>query len=394
MARTVGTVVRGIRAPILKEGDDVVEVVIGALKAAWESENFEIRDRDVIGITESIVARSQGNYVAIDDIAEEVREKFNGEVGIVFPILSRNRFSMILKGIAKGADRVFLLLSYPSDEVGNHLMDLEKMDELDIDPYTRVLSEEDFRRLFGSYKHEFTGVDYIEYYKEQGVSGNITVILANDPREILKYTKNVLTADIHSRVRTKRLLKKAGAEIVFGLDEICSTPKAGTGYNEEYGLLGSNKATDEKIKLFPRNGQPVVDGIQKRIKEITGKNVEVMIYGDGAFKDPRGKIWELADPVISPAFTSGLKGIPNEIKLKYFADNQLGNLKGEEINKAMKECIKSKDADLTGKIEAQGTTPRDLTDLLGSLCDLTSGSGDKGTPVILIQGYFDNYATD
>ncbi len=394
MARTLGTVVRGIRAPILKDGDDVVEIVIAALKAAWESENFDIRDRDVIGITESIVARSQGNYVTIDDIADEVREKFNGEVGIVFPILSRNRFSMILKAIAKGADRVFLLLSYPSDEVGNHLMDLEKMDELDIDPYTRVLNEEDFRRLFGSYKHEFTGVDYIEYYKEQGVNGNITVILANDPREILKYTKNVLTADIHSRVRTKRLLKKAGAEIVFGLDEICSTAKSTTGYNEEYGLLGSNKATDEKIKLFPRNGQPVVDGVQKRIKEITGKNVEVMIYGDGAFKDPRGKIWELADPVISPAFTSGLKGIPNEIKLKYFADNQLGDLRGDEINKAMKECIKSKAHDLTGKIEAQGTTPRDLTDLLGSLCDLTSGSGDKGTPVILIQGYFDNYATE
>jgi len=394
MARTLGTVVRGIRAPILKDGDDVVEIVITALKAAWESENFEIRDRDVIGITESIVARSQGNYVTIDDIAEEVREKFNGEVGIVFPILSRNRFSMILKAIAKGADQVFLLLSYPADEVGNHLMDLEKMDELDIDPYTRVLTEEDLLGLFGSYKHEFTGVDYIEYYKEQGVNGNITVILANDPREILKYTKNVLTADIHSRVRTKRLLKKAGAEIVFGLDEICSTPKSSSGYNEEYGLLGSNKATDDKIKLFPRNGQPVVDGIQKRIKEITGKNVEVMIYGDGAFKDPRGKIWELADPVISPAFTSGLKGIPNEIKLKYFADNQLGDLKGDEINKAMKECIKSKDADLTGKIEAQGTTPRDLTDLLGSLCDLTSGSGDKGTPVILIQGYFDNYATE
>ncbi len=394
MARTLGTVVRGIRAPILKDGDDVVEIVITALKAAWESENFEIRDRDVIGITESIVARSQGNYVTIDDIAEEVREKFNGEVGIVFPILSRNRFSMILKAIAKGADQVFLLLSYPADEVGNHLMDLEKMDELDIDPYTRVLTEEDLLGLFGSYKHEFTGVDYIEYYKEQGVNGNITVILANDPREILKYTKNVLTADIHSRIRTKRLLKKAGAEIVFGLDEICSTPKSSSGYNEEYGLLGSNKATDDKIKLFPRNGQPVVDGIQKRIKEITGKNVEVMIYGDGAFKDPRGKIWELADPVISPAFTSGLKGIPNEIKLKYFADNQLGDLKGDEINKAMKECIKSKDADLTGKIEAQGTTPRDLTDLLGSLCDLTSGSGDKGTPVILIQGYFDNYATE
>lgn len=394
MARTLGTVVRGIRAPILKEGDDVIEVVVGALKAAWESENFQIRDRDVIGITESIVARSQGNYVTIDDIAEEIREKFKGEVGIVFPILSRNRFSMILKGIAKGADKVFLLLSYPSDEVGNHLMDLEKMDELDIDPNTRVLTEEDFRRLFGTYKHEFTGVDYIEYYKEQGVNGNITVVLANDPREILKYTRNVLTADIHSRARTKRLLKKAGAEIVFGLDEICSTPKNSSGYNEEYGLLGSNKATDDKIKLFPKNGQPVVDGVQKRIKEITGKNVEVMIYGDGAFKDPRGKIWELADPVISPAFTAGLKGIPNEIKLKYFADNQLGDLKGEEINKAMKECIKSKDADLTGKIEAQGTTPRDLTDLLGSLCDLTSGSGDKGTPVILIQGYFDNYATE
>jgi len=394
MARTVGTVVRGIRTPIVKEGDNVADIVIKALKNAWESENFEIRDRDVIGITESVVARSQGNYVTIDDIADEIREKFHGEVGVLFPILSRNRFSMILQGIAKGADKVYLLLSYPADEVGNHLMDIEKMDELDIDPHKRVLTEEDFRNFFGYYKHEFTGVDYIEYYKEQGVNDNITVILANDPREILKYTKNVLTADIHSRARTKRLLKKAGAAIVYGLDEICSTPKSNTGYNEKYGLLGSNKATDYKIKLFPDKGQPVVEEIQRKIKEITGKHVEVMIYGDGAFKDPRGKIWELADPVISPAFTDGLKGIPNEIKLKYFADNQLGNLKGEEINRAMKECIKSKDADLTGKIESQGTTPRDLTDLLGSLCDLTSGSGDKGTPVILIQGYFDNYATE
>lgn len=378
----------------MKEGDNLVEVVVEALKSAWETEGFEIKDRDVIGITESVLARSQGNYVTIDDIADEVRDKFHGEVGVVFPILSRNRFAMILQGIAKGADKVYLLLSYPADEVGNHLMDIEKMDELDIDPYKRVLTEEDLRVLFGSYKHEFTGIDYIEYYKMQGVNDNITVILANDPREILKYTKNVLTADIHSRVRTKRLLKKAGAEILFGLDEICTNPKGGTGYNEEYGLLGSNKATDEKLKLFPRNGQPVVEGLQKRIKEITGKNVEVMIYGDGAFKDPRGKIWELADPVISPAFTDGLKGIPNEIKLKYFADNQLSSLKGDEITRAMKECIKSKDADLTGKAESEGTTPRNITDLLGSLCDLTSGSGDKGTPVILIQGYFDNFASE
>lgn len=394
MARTIGTVVRGIRTPIMREGDNLVDVVVEALKSASQAEGFEIKDRDVIGITESVLARSQGNYVTIDDIADEVREKFKGEVGVVFPILSRNRFAMILQGIAKGADKVYLLLSYPADEVGNLLMDIEKMDELDVDPYKRVLTEEDFRTLFGPYKHEFTGVDYVEYYKEQGVNDNITVILGNDPREILKYTKNVLTADIHSRVRTKRLLAKAGAEILFGLDEICTKPKSGAGYNEEYGLLGSNKATDEKIKLFPRNGQPVVEGIQKRIKEITGKNVEVMIYGDGAFKDPMGKIWELADPVISPAFTDGLKGIPSEIKLKYLADNQLSSLKGDEINKAMKECIKSKDADLTGKTESQGTTPRNITDLIGSLCDLTSGSGDKGTPVVLIQGYFDNYASE
>ncbi len=394
MARTLGTVVRGIRTPIMQEGDDLVSVVVEALKLAWETEGFEIKDRDVIGITESVLARSQGNYVTIDDIADEIREKFHGEVGVVFPILSRNRFAMILKGIAKGADKVYLLLSYPADEVGNHLMDIERMDELDIDPYKRVLTEEDLRNLFGSYKHEFTDVDYVEFYKQQGVNDNITVILANDPREILKYTKNVLTADIHSRARTKRLLKKAGAEILYGLDEICSNPESGTGYNEEYGLLGSNKATDEKLKLFPRNGQPVVEKIQKRIKELTGKNVEVMIYGDGAFKDPRGKIWELADPVISPAFTDGLKGIPSEIKLKYFADNQLSSLKGEEITRVMKECIKSKGDDLTGKAESQGTTPRNLTDLLGSLCDLTSGSGDKGTPVVLVQGYFDNFATE
>ncbi len=394
MARTVGTVVRGIRTPIMQEGDDLVNLVVEALKLAWETEGFEIKDRDVIGITESVLARSQGNYVTIDDIADEIREKFNGEVGVVFPILSRNRFAMILQGIAKGADKVYLLLSYPADEVGNHLMDIERMDELDIDPYKRVLTEEDLHNLFGPYKHEFTDIDYIEFYKQQGVNDNITVILANDPREILKYTKNVLTADIHSRARTKRLLKKAGAEILYGLDEICSNPKSGTGYNEEYGLLGSNKATDEKLKLFPRNGQPVVEKIQKRIKELTGKNVEVMIYGDGAFKDPRGKIWELADPVISPAFTDGLKGIPSEIKLKYFADNQLSSLKGEEITKVMKECIKSKGDDLTGKAESQGTTPRNITDLLGSLCDLTSGSGDKGTPVVLIQGYFDNFATE
>ena len=394
MSRTVGTVARGIRCPIVQEGDDIVEIVVEALKNAWRKEGFEIRDRDVVGITESIVARAQGNYVTLDDIASEIRNRFGDEVGVVFPILSRNRFAMILKGIAAGARQVHLLLSYPSDEVGNQLMDIEKMDELDIDPSSRILTEEEFRELFGYHKHEFTGIDYIDYYKEQGTGDNIKVILSNNPADILSFTKNVLVADIHSRHRTKRLLEKAGAETVFSLDDICCTPRADAGYNEECGLLGANKATEDKIKLFPRDGHSVVEGIQKRIKEITGKDIEVMIYGDGAFKDPRGKIWELADPVVSPAFTPGLNGTPSEIKLKYFADNRFAGMKGEEINRAMKESIRAKGDDLVGKIEAQGTTPRQLTDLLGSLCDLISGSGDKGTPIILIQGYFDNYASD
>jgi len=396
MARNIGTVVRGIRAPIIKKGDDLVEVVISSLQKAWQEEGITVRDRDVIAITESVVARAQGNYVTVDDIAADIREKFQGgEVGVVFPILSRNRFSLILKGIARGAEKVILLLSYPSDEVGNHLMDVDKMDELGIYPPTDVLSEADYRRLFGErVLHPFTGIDYVQMYKDLAVNDNISIFLANDPRTILKYTKNVLVADIHTRHRTKRILQKAGAQLIYTLSDICTKPINGSGYNPEYGLLGSNKATEESIKLFPRDAQPYVDTIQARIKELTGKHVEVMIYGDGAFKDPVGKIWELADPVVSPAYTSGLKGTPNELKLKYFADTTLKDLSGEEACEAMKDCIKKKDANLVGQMATQGTTPRQLTDLLGSLCDLTSGSGDKGTPIVHIQGYFDNYATE
>lgn len=395
MSRTVGTVVRGIRAPIVKKGDDLVEIVVTSLQKAWEAEKFEIKDKDVIGITESIVARSQGNYVTIDNIAQDIRNKFRGEVGVVFPILSRNRFSMVMQGIARGAERVYLLLSYPADEVGNHLMNIEKMDELNLDPYKDVLTEADYRKLFGKeVRHPFTGIDYVQMYKNLAVNDNITIILANDPREILKYTKNVLVADIHKRFRSKKLLQKAGAEIIYALDDICTSPIDGSGYNPKFGLLGSNKASEEMLKLFPREGEHYVAKIQTRIHELTGKNIEVMIYGDGAFKDPVGKIWELADPVVSPAFTKGLTGTPNELKLKYFADTQLKDLEGDAASEAMKKCILEKESDLLGCMESQGTTPRQLTDLLGSLCDLTSGSGDKGTPIILIQGYFDNYATE
>lgn len=395
MTRTVGTVVRGIRAPIVKQGNDLVEIVVTSLQRAWENEKFDINDRDVIGITESIVARSQGNYITIDNIAQDIRDKFKGEVGVVFPILSRNRFSMIMQGIARGADKVFLLLSYPADEVGNHLMDIDRMDSLNIDPYRDVLTEEDYRRLFGNeVKHPFTGIDYIQMYKDFAVNNNITIILANDPKEILKYTKHVLVADIHQRTRTKRILQKAGAQSVFCLDEICTAPVNGSGYNPNFGLLGSNKASDNMLKLFPRDGETFVNKVQERVYELTGKKVEVMIYGDGAFKDPVGKIWELADPVVSPAYTKGLLGTPNELKLKYFADTRLKDLEGEAASFAMKQYIHEKDQDLLGRMESQGTTPRQLTDLLGSLCDLTSGSGDKGTPIILIQGYFDNYATE
>ena len=395
MSRSIGTVVRGVRAPIIKEGDDVVEVVVASLQKAWKEEGISVRDQDVIAVTESVVARSQGNYVSVDDIAADIRTKFKGEVGVVFPILSRNRFSMILKGIARGADKVILLMSYPSDEVGNHLMEIEKMDELGIYPPTDILTEADYRRLFGArVEHPFTGIDYIEMYKELAVNDNISVILANDPKAILKYTKNVLVADIHTRNRTTNILKQAGAEIVYNLSDICTKPLNGSGYNSQYGLLGSNKATEEKLKLFPRDGQSYVDKIQARIKDLTGKRVEVMIYGDGAFKDPVGKIWELADPVVSPGFTSGLVGTPNELKLKYFADTELKDLAGDAASDAMKDYIKKKDENLVGQMATQGTTPRQLTDLLGSLCDLTSGSGDKGTPIIHIQGYFDNYATE
>ncbi len=394
MDRATGTKVWGIRAPIVKEGDNLVDIVLYSLQAAWAQEGFTLNDHDVLGITESLVARAQGNYVTLDSIAGEIKEKFSGEVGVVFPILSRNRFSMILKAIARGADKVHLLLSYPTDEVGNHLMDLDAVDASGINPYTDVLTEGDYRRLFGKkVYHPFTGIDYVDMYKEMG-TGNISVYFANDPRAVLSYTKNVLAADIHTRNRTKRILKQAGAERVFGLDDLCKHPINGSGYNSDFGLLGSNKATEEKIKLFPRDGQAFVEKVQAGILALTGKVVEVMIYGDGAFKDPVGKIWELADPVVSPAFTPGLSGTPNELKIKYLADEKLKDLKGAALNQAMKHEILSKSSNMVGTMEAQGTTPRQLTDLLGSLCDLTSGSGDKGTPIVLIQGYFDNYATD
>ncbi|PRR78071.1 F420-0:Gamma-glutamyl ligase [Clostridium liquoris] len=395
MARTIGTQVRGVRAPIVKEGDNIVDVVVNSIMNSTKEEGYSLKDMDVIGVTESLVARAQGNYVTVDQIAFDISNKFKGDIGLVFPILSRNRFSIILKAIAKSGRKIHLLLSYPADEVGNHLMDIDKMDELNIDPYKDVLTESDYRRLFGEeVKHKFTGIDYIKMYKSLGVNDNISVYLANDPRVILKYTKEVLVADIHTRQRTKRLLKNAGAEVVYGLDDICTVSIDGSGYNPNYGLLGSNKSTEEKVKLFPRDCQPVVDKIQRKLKALTGKNVEVMIYGDGAFKDPVGKIWELADPVVSPGFTSGLHGTPNELKLKYLADNDLKDLNGEKAIEAMRKKIKNKSSNLVGTMETQGTTPRQLTDLLGSLCDLTSGSGDKGTPIVLVQGYFDNYATE
>jgi F420-0:gamma-glutamyl ligase len=395
MTRTIGTQIRAIRAPIIKQGDDLVEVVVNTLQKSWGVEGYCLGDRDVIGITESTVARSQGNYVTVDQIAQDISQKYNGELGVVFPILSRNRFSILLKAIARAVPKVHLLLSYPADEVGNHLMDIDKLDELGINPYTDVLSEADYRRLFGAeVKHPFTGIDYVQFYKNLGVNDNISVHLANDPRVILQFTKNVLAADIHTRERTKRILRQAGAETVYSLDDICTKSIDGSGYNPEFGLLGSNMSSDEKVKLFPRDGQAFVNKVQARLKEVTGKHVEVMIYGDGAFKDPAGKIWELADPVVSPGFTDGLRGTPNELKLKYLADNQLKDLCGEEAKEAMKQLIKTKKENLVGTMDTQGTTPRQLTDLLGSLCDLTSGSGDKGTPIIVIQGYFDNYATD
>ncbi|MEE0928229.1 MAG: coenzyme F420-0:L-glutamate ligase [Acutalibacteraceae bacterium] len=397
MSRMVGTISRGVRAPIIRNGDDIVSIVADSVLEAAKCDGFEIHDRDIIAMTEAIVARAQGNYATTSDIAEDVKAKFGGEtVGVIFPILSRNRFAICLRGIAQGAKKVVLMLSYPSDEVGNHLISLDAMDEHGVDPYKDVLDLATYRKLFGFEKHTFTGVDYVEYYeqliKESGAEAEI--IFANDPRAVLNYTKNVLCCDIHTRARTKRLLKAAGAEKVFGLDEILNSPINGSGYNENYGLLGSNKATEDTVKLFPRNCQPVVDAIQAKIKAATGKNVEVMVYGDGAFKDPVGKIWELADPVVSPAYTSGLEGTPNELKLKYLADNDFADLSGDALKEAIKEKIQQKDDNLVGKMASEGTTPRRLTDLIGSLCDLTSGSGDKGTPIVFIQGYFDNYTAE
>ena len=397
MERLVGTVSRGIRAPIIREGDDIAQIVVDSVLAASESAGFQLHDQDVVAVTEAVVARAQGNYATVDQIAADVRAKFGDHtVGVVFPILSRNRFAICLKGIATGAKKIVLMLSYPSDEVGNHLIDIDLVDEKGVDPYKDVLSEAKYRELFGYHKHVFTGVDYIEYYKDliTGCGCEVEVVLANDCRAILDYTKHVLCCDIHTRERSKRLLKKAGAELVLGLDEIMTASVDGSGYNENYGLLGSNKATEDKVKLFPRNCQPVVDRIQKALEEKTGKHVEVMVYGDGAFKDPVGKIWELADPVVSPAYTAGLEGTPNELKLKYLADNNFAALSGEALRDAIKGEIKKKDGSLVGKMAAQGTTPRRLTDLIGSLCDLTSGSGDKGTPIVYIQGYFDNYTTE
>ncbi|MBN2449014.1 MAG: coenzyme F420-0:L-glutamate ligase [Lentisphaeria bacterium] len=396
MARATGTRVFGIRAPIVREGDDLAAVVLQALENACEQEHLALRERDVVGITESLVARAQGNYVTLDQIAAEVREKFpDGEIGVVFPILSRNRFAMILKAIARGARKVHVLLSYPADEVGNPLMDRERIDDAGVDPYRDVLTEADYRRLFGEdVPHPFTGIDYVRMYREVAENGRISVYLANDPRAILPYCSHVLAADIHSRRRTKRVLRKAGAAAVYGLDDLCTVSRNGSGFNPQYGLLGSNKATEERIKLFPRDGQALVDRIQAEVKQRTGKTIEVMIYGDGAFKDPVAEIWELADPVVAPAYTAGLAGTPNEIKIKYFADNKLSALSGSALTDAMKQEIQAKGADLLGRMETQGTTPRRFADLLGSLCDLTSGSGDKGTPIVLIQGYFDNYASE
>lgn len=396
--RRVGTVSRGIRCPIIREGDDLAAIVTDCVLEAAEADGFELHDRDVISMTESIVARAQGNYVTVDDIAADVRAKLGGgTIGVIFPIFSRNRFSICLRGIAKGAKKIVLMLGYPSDEVGNSMITLDQLDEAGINPYSDVLTLERYRELFGNdTKLEFTGVDYVEYYGDliRSCGTEVEIIFANQAKTILNYTDCVLTCDIHTRERTKRILKAAGAKVVCGLDDILNAPVNGSGCNELYGLLGSNKSTEDKVKLFPRYCQPLVEDIQARILEKTGKHVEVMVYGDGAFKDPKGKIWELADPVVSPAFTAGLVGTPNELKLKYLADNDFQNLSGEELKKAISDSIKAKDgSSLVGNMAAQGTTPRQLTDLIGSLCDLTSGSGDKGTPVVLVQGYFDNYTT-
>ena len=394
MERKVGTISRGIRCPIIRQGDNLCDIAVTSVLEAAESEGFELRDRDVISLTESIVARAQGNYASVDDIAADVKAKLGGEtIGVIFPILSRNRFAICLRGIAKGAKKVMLMLSYPSDEVGNSLVSLDQLDDAGVNPYSDVLSLEKYRELFGENKHEFTGVDYVDYYagiiKEAGAE--VEIVFANQPKTILNYTDCVLTCDIHTRARTKRILKAAGAKVVCGMDDILTSSVNGSGYNEKYGLLGSNKSTEDTVKLFPRDCQGLVEDIQAEILKKTGKHVEVMVYGDGAFKDPQGKIWELADPVVSPAHTTGLIGTPNELKLKYLADNDFKGLSGAKLKEAISKSIKAKQDNLVGNMASQGTTPRQLTDLIGSLCDLTSGSGDKGTPIILVQGYFDNY---
>ena len=394
MERKVGTVSRGIRCPIIREGDNLVDIAVTSVLEAAESEGFELRDRDVVSLTESIVARAQGNYASVNDIAADVKAKLGGEtIGVIFPILSRNRFAICLKGIATGAKKVVLMLSYPSDEVGNSLLTYDQLDEAGINPYSDVLSLERYRELFGENKHEFTGVDYVSYYSDiiKAAGAEVEIIFANQPKTILEYTDCVLTCDIHTRARTKRILLANGAKVVCGLDDILNASINGSGCNEAYGLLGSNKSTEDTIKLFPRDCQPLVEEIQAEFLKRTGKHIEVMVYGDGAFKDPQGKIWELADPVVSPAHTQGLIGTPNELKLKYLADNDFKGLSGAELKEAISQSIKSKSGNLVGNMASQGTTPRQLTDLIGSLCDLTSGSGDKGTPIILVQGYFDNY---
>lgn len=397
MERLVGTVSRGVRAPIIRQGDDLAAIVVDSVLAAAKSEGFELRDKDVIAVTEAVVARAQGNYATVEQIAKDVKAKFGDEtVGVLFPILSRNRFAICLKGIARGCKKVVLMLSYPSDEVGNHLVSLDDLDAAGVNPWSDVLTEEKYRELFGYKKHTFTGVDYVEYYKQliKDCGADVEIIFANNPKAILEYTDCVLACDIHTRVRTKRILKEAGAKLVYTLDDIMTASVDGSGYNDMYGLLGSNKATEDSVKLFPIKCEEIVEKIQKSINEKTGKHIEVMVYGDGAFKDPVGKIWELADPVVSPAYTSGLEGTPNEVKLKYLADNDFANLEGDALKAAISEYIREKDEkaeSLTGNMVSQGTTPRRLTDLIGSLADLTSGSGDKGTPIILVQGYFDNY---
>ena len=397
MSRMVGTISRGVRAPIIKNGDNIVDIVVNSVIEAANSDGYEIRDRDIVGMTEAVVARAQGNYASVDDIATDIKAKFpEGTVGVIFPILSRNRFSVCLRGIAKGAKKIVLMLSYPSDEVGNHLISLDMLDESGVNPYTDVLDLKKYRELFGYVKHRFTGMDYVAYYQEliEECGCECEIIFANNPRAILGYTKDVLCCDIHTRHRTKKILKNEGANTVYGLDDILRESINGCGYNENYGLLGTNKSTEDTVKLFPRDCQAVVDAIHQQFMEKTGKNVEVLVYGDGAFKDPVGKIWELADPVVSPAYTKGLEGTPNELKLKYLADNDFADLSGDALKAAIKERIEHKDANLVGNMASEGTTPRQLTDLIGSLCDLTTGSGDKGTPIVHIQGYFDNYTAE